>query len=168
MKIAAASRMALPFLFAFVSLPGAAQTKKAPAPATPSHQIVRSAAMKWSAAELPGGQIAVVTGNPAEAGAAFVLRLKIGDGVKIPPHTHPGAEFVTVLKGTLLVAMGEKFDIAKAQTLNAGDFVRIEGNTPHFALAKGEVIMQIGGIGPFAIQWLNPADVKAPATPKKN
>jgi hypothetical protein len=29
---------------------------------------------------------------------------------------------------------------------------------PHFALAKGDVIIQVHGIGPFRITWVNPED----------
>ena len=29
---------------------------------------------------------------------------------------------------------------------------------PHFATAKGDVTMQVHGIGPFQIIWVNPED----------
>jgi hypothetical protein len=39
----------------------------------------------------------------------------------------------------------------------------------HFALNKGETIVQAHGIGPFKVNWLNPSDVQPPdstAAPK--
>lgn len=47
----------------------------------------------------PGAKIAVLEGDPTKPGP-FVFRVKVPDGYKIPPHTHPKAERVTVISGT--------------------------------------------------------------------
>jgi anti-sigma factor ChrR (cupin superfamily) len=39
----------------------------------------------------------------------FTIRLKMPDGYKVAPHTHPNRENVTVLSGTLKVGMGDQF-----------------------------------------------------------
>jgi hypothetical protein len=31
-------------------------------------------------------------------------------------------------------------------------------NLPHFARAQGETVVQVSGLGPLAINYLNPAD----------
>lgn len=144
--------------------------QKAPAgppPAqSPGTEVVSSAALSWGASELPGIDLAVVSGDPAKGGEIFVLRARMQEGAKFPVHTHPGAENVTVLKGILLVGVGEKFDAAKMQALAAGDFIRIPGGLRHFAQAKDEVVIQVSGLGPFAIHYANPADVPGKAAPK--
>src|SRR5271166_4321134 len=45
-----------------------------------------------------GAWIAVLEGNPTKEGP-FVFRLKLPDGYRVPPHTHPKSERVTVISG---------------------------------------------------------------------
>src|SRR5450755_1434335 len=54
----------------------------------------------------PGAQLAVLEGDPMAATGDFTIRLKMPDGYKVPPHTHPHRENVTVLSGTLKVGDG--------------------------------------------------------------
>jgi quercetin dioxygenase-like cupin family protein len=89
---------------------------------------------------------------------AYVLRAKLPDGYKVPPHWHPSDENVTVLKGTLLVGKGEKLDPATMEELPAGSFMRMPKTMRHYAMAKGETIIQVHGIGPFDVNYVNPAD----------
>jgi quercetin dioxygenase-like cupin family protein len=78
------------------------------------------------------------------------------------PHWHPTEENITVLKGTLLVGMGETFDEAKLQALNVGNFVSLPKDMRHFAMSKGETIVQVHGVGPFEANWVNPSEVQPP------
>ena len=32
----------------------------------------------------------------------------------------------------------------------------------HYAMSKGETIVQVHGAGPFKVNWVNPADVQPP------
>ena len=117
--------------------------------------------VKWGPAPPalpPGAQMAVLVGNPAQSGGAYTIRAKLPDGYKVPPHWHPVDENVTVLMGTLLVGRGEKFDLAKTEALPAGSYMRMPKTMRHFAAAKGETIIQVHGIGPFEITYVNPAD----------
>ena len=125
------------------------------------HLVARPASLKWGPAppSLPSGaQMAVVFGNPGKAGAPYVFRAKLPDGYKGPPHWHPSDENVTVLKGTLLIGTGDKFDAAALEEVPVGSFMRMPKTTRHFAAAKGETILQLHGIGPFEITYVNPAD----------
>src|SRR6186997_1852372 len=56
-----------------------------------------------------GAQIAVFEGDPDKEGP-FVFRVKAPDGYRIPPHTHPKMERVTVVSGTFNIGMGKTFD----------------------------------------------------------
>src|SRR5579864_3021842 len=61
-----------------------------------------AADIKWRAGppSLPKGALmAVLEGDPTKEGP-FVFRVKVPDGYKVPPHTHPKTERVTVLSGT--------------------------------------------------------------------
>jgi len=53
----------------------------------------------------PGAQLAVLEGDPMASTGDFTIRLKMPDGYKVAPHTHPNRENVTVLSGTLNVGM---------------------------------------------------------------
>jgi len=70
-----------------------------------------AAAIKWQEGppSLPkGAMVAALEGDPGKAGP-FVLRVKMPDGYRVPPHTHPKTERITVISGTLYLGMGEKF-----------------------------------------------------------
>jgi ChrR-like protein with cupin domain len=124
------------------------------------HVFVRADDIKWGAAPpaLPAGaQFAVVMGDPSKP-APYVIRAKMPDGYKVPPHWHPTAENVTVLKGTLMVGKGEKFSAEASQPLTAGSFMSMPKDMRHFAWAKGETMIQVHGIGPFDITYVNPSD----------
>jgi hypothetical protein len=47
----------------------------------------------------------------------------------------------------------------KLQTLNVGIFISMPKEMRHFAMSKGESIVQVHGMGPFQVNWVNPADV---------
>lgn len=120
----------------------------------PSGDIV----WKDGPASLPNGaQIAVLEGDPAKEGP-FVFRVKVPDGYRIPPHTHPKTERVTVISGTFHIGMGEKFDEKGTKAMPAGTYGLWEAGMKHFVWAKGETIVQFHGMGPWSIQYLNPHD----------
>jgi quercetin dioxygenase-like cupin family protein len=129
-----------------------------------AHKIVHFADLKWTPI-IKGCDLAPVSGDPNADGAPFVLRLRCVDGAKIPAHWHPTDENVTVLKGTFLVGMGETFDESKLQTMSVGNFVAMPKEMRHFAMSKGETIVQVHGAGPFKVNWVNPSDVQPPDTP---
>jgi len=129
-----------------------------------AHKIVHFGDLKWTPI-IKGCDLAPVSGDPNADGAPFVLRLRCADGAKIPAHWHPTDENVTVLKGTFLVGMGETFDESKLQAMNVGNFVAMPKEMRHFALAKGETIVQVHGAGPFKVNWVNPSEVQAPDAP---
>src|SRR5437879_4853633 len=86
-------------------------------PSDKGHVVVRPDAIKWGPgpASLPAGaQLAVLTGNPGKKGP-FVMRAKLPAGYKVPPHSHPSDENVTVLKGVFLIGRGEELDPEKTE-----------------------------------------------------
>jgi hypothetical protein len=121
------------------------------------HVIAKPEAIQWKPF-LGKAEIAVISGDPQKEGAPFVLRIKQPDGMKVPPHWHPVDEHLTVLQGIFVIGMGEKFDIAAGEELHVGAYASMPKRTPHFAMAKGETIVQVHGIGPFAVTFVNPAD----------
>jgi quercetin dioxygenase-like cupin family protein len=122
--------------------------------------VVLPDAVQWgpAPASLPAGaKVAVLEGDPSKPGA-FTMRLSLPDGYRIAPHFHPADEHVTVLSGSFQVGMGETFDAAKLTTLPAGTFGMIPAGMRHFAQAKGATTLQLHGIGPWKLTYVNPAD----------
>ncbi|HEX7176920.1 MAG TPA: cupin domain-containing protein [Pyrinomonadaceae bacterium] len=105
-----------------------------------------------------GAEIAVLEGDPAAAGSHYVIRIKHRDGLKVPPHWHPFDEHLTVITGTWVMGMGEKYDLTGAQEFGAGAYLVSPKNVPHYALSKGETIVQVHGTGPFQAVFVNPED----------
>lgn len=115
---------------------------------------------RWQAGppSLPkGAQIAVLEGDPGKEGP-FVFRVKVPDGYRIPPHTHPKTERVTVIAGTFHVGMGDKFDAKAASPMPAGTYGYWEAGMEHYVWVKGETIVQFHGMGPWSIKYVNLAD----------
>lgn len=105
----------------------------------------------------PGARLAVVAGNPAGDGP-YVVRAKLPTGYKIPPHTHPTDENVTILSGTFYIGMGDKFDPKKGEALKAGGFFNAQKGMVHYGWTTSPTLIQVHGMGPFVINYVNPAD----------
>ena len=124
------------------------------------HTVVAGDSIKWGAAPPslpPGAQAAVLLGNPAQEGA-FVLRLKFPAGFIVPPHRHSKDEFVTVISGNFAVGAGEAVDRAALKALPPASFVHLPAGMPHYAWADGEAVVQINGVGPFDVKYIDPKD----------
>jgi hypothetical protein len=124
------------------------------------HVAVRPDDIKWgpSPPALPAGaKFAVLAGDPTKAGP-YVIRAQLPDGYKVPPHWHPSDENVTVIKGTLMVGKGEKFNAEAAEAMPAGSFISMPKEMRHYAFAKGETVIQVHGVGPFDITYVNAED----------
>ena len=129
-----------------------------------AHKIVHYGDLKWTGIQ-KGCDLAPVSGDFNVEGAPFVLRIRCVDGAKVPAHWHPTDEYLTVLKGAFLIGTGETFDESKLQTMNVGNFILVPKEMRHFAMNKGETIVQVHGTGPFKVNWVNPAEVLPPDPP---
>jgi hypothetical protein len=154
---------------------GAFAEDKAAAPAAkpaahkPAHVVFNAADIQWGDAPPvlpPGAKMAVLQGDPSKAGV-YTLRLKAGDGYKIAPHWHPTTENVTVISGTFNVGTGDKADPASTTALTAGAFASMPARMHHYAWFKGDTEIQVHGVGPFKLTYVNPADDPSKAAAKK-
>ena len=147
--------------------PPAAEKKMPPPPppvkkqaAAPAHKMMNAADLKWGPAPagLPAAiETTVLDGDPGKAGL-FTIRIKAPDGTQIMPHWHPMDEHVTVIAGAVMVGMGPKWDDASMQAFNTGGYAVIPRKQNHYVRTKGETILQITAMGPFAITYADPKD----------
>jgi quercetin dioxygenase-like cupin family protein len=144
--------LALLFVTTFAASLAAAE----PAP----HVMVMPDQLKWADVPSlpPGAKLAVVQG-PLNEPSPIIFRLKLPANYRVPAHWHPGAEHVTVMSGTFYMGTGESLDAAQAMALPAGSAAIMQPGTRHFALTRGdEAIVQVHGVGPWGITYVNPAD----------
>ena len=104
-----------------------------------------------------GAKMAVLEGDPTKEGP-FVVRFQFPEGYHIPPHTHPKTERVTVISGALYLATGESLDRNSAKKLPAASFGYWPAGMKHAGWSEGETVIQLHGIGPWQINYVNPAD----------
>jgi quercetin dioxygenase-like cupin family protein len=106
-----------------------------------------------------GGQVAVLVGDPTKAGEVIVQRVKFPANYKVPPHTHPYAENVTVISGRVGLGMGEKFDAKEGDMVTTGAFFSQPAKHAHYLWTGSEgAIVQVQFTGPGGIDYINPAD----------
>ncbi len=144
------------FPFILVAIAVTAPEKAA---TTTEHKVISPSEVQWADAPPslpPGAKMAVLDGDPNKAGS-FTIRMKAPGGYKIAPHTHPTAERVTVISGSMKIGMGDKLDEASAQEMGPGSFVLLPAGMKHYAISNGESIIQISSEGPFQINYVNPA-----------
>jgi quercetin dioxygenase-like cupin family protein len=125
-----------------------------------SHVIAQADALKWRAGppSLPAGaQLNVLLGDPGQEGL-YVIRLKLPAGYKIPAHTHPNDEHVTVLSGAFHLGLSAKLDETKGTRLTPGGFAHAAKDMQHYAWTSEETIVQVHGQGPQGITYVNPDD----------
>jgi len=123
-----------------------------------SHMMVKPGDLKWAdVPALPGAKIAVIEG-PLDKEAPITFRIKFPADYKIPAHWHPTTEHVTVISGTMNLGTGDKLDLAKTSPLPVGGFAIMPAKMHHFGWTKEETVVQVHGTGPWAINFVDPAD----------
>jgi len=105
----------------------------------------------------PGAKMTVLEGDMSKA-ESFTIRLSVPANYVIPPHWHPAIEHVTVIQGAFYMGMGEKYDPSIATKLTTGGFAVMPVKSPHFAFSKGKCIIQLHGVGPWGINYINDKD----------
>jgi len=136
---------------ATLPLAGMAQDK-------PKHQFVTAKALKWGESPaLPGAKVAVIEG-PLNEAAPFTMRIQLPANYKIAAHSHSAIEHVTVISGEFGIAIGEKFDQKKLTKLGPGAVAIMQPKTPHYVLTTKPTEIQVHGVGPWTLAFVNPKD----------
>jgi quercetin dioxygenase-like cupin family protein len=102
---------------------------------------------------MPAGDVEILTGDPDKAGEPFVMRIHELPGTKIPLHSHPVDENITVVQGTWYFAVSDTWDRARLTALHSGDYAFAPKESTMFGWCPDGAIVQVHGIGPFQIHW---------------
>lgn len=125
-------------------------------------KIVKLDEIVWQPhAFLKGAYTYTAMGDPTKA-VPTVRIDKLPPHLKIPAHTHPYSEMITVLRGTYWNAMGDNAEAAAAAQgveLKPGNsFVLPAGHVHHTWTGDEEVIVQVTFVGPVGVTFVNPAE----------
>lgn len=145
--------ISLPVLaFALAVAPAVAQTHA-------DHLMLTPDELKWSdvASLPPGAKLAVIEG-PLNEARPFMMRIKLPANYRLPAHHHSAIEHVTVISGTFHMGTGDKLDTKATKPLGAGSVAIMQPGTRHFAWTQEETVVQVHGVGPWTITYVNPAD----------
>ena len=124
------------------------------------HFVFSAEKIEWkeAPASLPAGaKVAVLRGDPTQPGI-FTMRLRFPAGYIVSPHWHTQDEHVTVISGALLIGDGERFDASRLETVTPGNLMVMPATHRHFARFDQETVLQLHGIGPWVVSYVNPDD----------
>jgi quercetin dioxygenase-like cupin family protein len=148
---------------ALAAMPASAQVAKQGTTAKQSHtamQGTKSGKLTWmkGPAFLPAGaMMAVVSGDPGKSGP-FAIELSFPNGYRIPPHSHPTAEKMTVKSGNFLYGMGDEMKANEMKAMKPGESGEIPAGMHHYGQARGKTVVAISSTGPFAITYVHSKD----------
>jgi quercetin dioxygenase-like cupin family protein len=149
----------LPLRAGIVLLAGTLATCVIPAHAADKYSVTPADELKWAdtGPQFPNTQVVILNGDPGKRNVV-ALRWRCPSNYKFLPHTHPGTERVTVLSGTILLAIGEKYDSSKLTEVGAGGHFVIPAKAPHYGECVEETVLEIHTPGPLGTTYVNPAD----------
>jgi hypothetical protein len=102
----------------------------------------------WKSQPGSTNQTAVVFGDPAKPGM-YVTLLKRGPDNWSQPHAHPNDRYITVLRGTMLIGTGAKFDKKNTVAIGPGGMIRdVAGQMHYDGTGPDGLIIEIVGMGP--------------------
>lgn len=121
--------------------------------------FIDPADLEWKdvASMAPPAEIAVIEGD-LSAEEPFTIRLSLPAGYRIEPHVHPAYERVTVISGMLHFAHGEEFDADATRPLPAGSIAIMPPGEPMYGYVEENTVIQLHGVGPWGIEYLDPAN----------
>ena len=91
----------------------------------------------------------------------FVERSDFPAGYIGMPHVHNEDLYVTIIKGSVYIAFGEKLDTTlNIKPLGPGSFLVIPADKAHYEWFKEPCTMQIEGMGPQSTYFITPRDTK--------
>ncbi len=113
--------------------------------------------VQWGACPpaLPAGcEMAVLEGDPKKE-MLFTARFRTVGRFELKPHWHPKNERVTVLEGRVGVGFGDEIDLDVVTWFAPGDYYVNAKEAHHFVLADGPTVLQITGIGPWEVHYVD-------------
>jgi hypothetical protein len=106
--------------------------------------------------DAPYEGIEKVRGDPSKPGEPFVIRIHRDAGHIALPHTHPVDENIAVVRGSWSLGMGGRFSRSALAPMELGAFGFAAKGMAHFAWSRTATVIQVHGIGPFSVEFVDP------------
>jgi quercetin dioxygenase-like cupin family protein len=122
---------------------------------SPAQRVVLPQDLVWKPAPSafpPGSEAVVLYGNPATEGP-FIVRIRAPKGFRVPLHTHPAPEILTVLSGAVSYGVGPD---AKTSHIPAGGLSFMPAGVEHSVIIEEDAVVQINAMGPWRIDYVDP------------
>lgn len=107
----------------------------------PEKRIWTADSIEWQRMDPDGTKYAVLDGDRKEAGKTFTYAFWMPGGVWVKPHTHTQQAHVVVVKGSIRLGYGSKFDKSKTVLLRAGDYFIVRAGEAHFEGSDEECLI---------------------------
>ncbi|MGH8530039.1 MAG: cupin domain-containing protein [Nevskiales bacterium] len=120
-----------------------------------SIQTLTSAEARFGDGPEDSVKVAHIYGDPDKDGM-FVMWMKMPAGAQTPPHWYASDKIFTVLSGSIGLGLGDTFDENAGKEIQAGGFAVIPAKAHHFGWSKDGALIQVQGMGPFKMHWLEP------------
>jgi quercetin dioxygenase-like cupin family protein len=88
----------------------------------------------------------------------YTVRQHIPAGHFGPPHYHSTDYYITVLKGKIRIAYGEKVDTVGVKPMEIGSFFIIPAGKVHYEWFTEETVVQVHGLGPVKTVMVKPSE----------
>ncbi|MFO0984598.1 MAG: cupin domain-containing protein [Planctomycetota bacterium] len=119
--------------------------------------VVAAKDVKWTAVkDMPPGTMSCLLDGDLAKGPVLSMN-KVPAGTLLAPHTHSADEIATVISGAIWIGRGDTVDESKATLVEAGSYVVIPANSPHWAKTKADTTYVRYCNGPADIKFLAPA-----------
>jgi hypothetical protein len=96
--------------------------------------------------------------DPTKVGEVVIQRIRLPTHALVPPHTHPFADTITVISGSVGFGLSDKVETS-GKMLRADGFFTHPGKDSHYVWTHDEgAIVQIHFIAPGGIDYIDPAE----------
>jgi len=104
-----------------------------------------------------GVHASIVEGDP-DQDEPFTMRFKLPGKYRIEPHWTTREQRLTVLSGSIELALGERFDERKLKTYGEGSYLVIPARARYYLKCDRGSVLELRSQGPWEVNYVDRAD----------